>query len=271
MIAKMRDKNGYFPNIYYYIGFILLTLLLLTILFDFYYSKRNNSGFYISESFIFSLYWVLFIPILLVLLKFINQSIGLFIAIIYVSLTSVIHILTYPFLIKLASFLFLDHSYYYRQVFDYAVTQYAMATMIIYGLATLIFYNLKKKTQDLVNPLSEHDKPSMLTSILVTDADNTKHNILVKEIDFFEANSPYVLINRKNKKYVISQTLKSLEDTIDNKTFVRIHKSYILNINALKHFKSRSNGDYDITLYDNRVLRLSRSYVSKFKQILKSK
>jgi DNA-binding LytR/AlgR family response regulator len=59
--------------------------------------------------------------------------------------------------------------------------------------------------------------------------------------------------------------LKSLENQLDKKQFIRIHKSHIINLQKIISYQSRQNGDYDVTLSDGTVLRVSRNYAKDFK------
>ena len=47
--------------------------------------------------------------------------------------------------------------------------------------------------------------------------------------------------------------------------FVQIHKSLIVNLAHVESYKSRLNGDYDITMSNGTSLRLSRTYARAFK------
>ena len=60
-------------------------------------------------------------------------------------------------------------------------------------------------------------------------------------------------------------TLKSLSEKLDNRLFVRIHKSEIVNLSKVQSYQSRQNGDYDVTISDSSVLRISRNFAKDFK------
>lgn len=52
---------------------------------------------------------------------------------------------------------------------------------------------------------------------------------------------------------------------LDTRTFVRVHKSTIVNLEKVSSFKSRLNGDYDLLLKNGTIVRLSRTYAANFK------
>ena len=55
--------------------------------------------------------------------------------------------------------------------------------------------------------------------------------ITISDIAYVEAMDNYtVLYTVENKKYVISSTLKSMENKLDPEYFLRIHRGYIVNV-----------------------------------------
>ncbi|HRN79082.1 MAG TPA: LytTR family DNA-binding domain-containing protein [Ferruginibacter sp.] len=91
--------------------------------------------------------------------------------------------------------------------------------------------------------------------------------VLTNEILYISASSPYVQLHINERKYLYKESLKSLMPQLDPNTFVRVHKSYIVNIRSVQSFQSRLNGDYDINLINGTQIRLSRSYSKAFKDI----
>lgn len=106
---------------------------------------------------------------------------------------------------------------------------------------------------------------NFITSLIVSDFNNKKVVIDTNDIYYFSANSPYINIHHQTKKYLYSATLKSLQTQLNSDQFLRVHKSYVVNIGKVVSYQSRLNGDYDLLLSDNTVLRVSRNYAVIFK------
>jgi|TARA_B110000093_G_C12912177_1_gene385234 two-component system response regulator LytT len=68
-----------------------------------------------------------------------------------------------------------------------------------------------------------------------------KHNDLV----FVEALKDYVVVHTKEDSYTIHSTMKEIERKLSDRRFVRVHRSYIVNMNSIESIK-HSN----ITLVD---------------------
>ncbi|TVZ56778.1 LytTR family two component transcriptional regulator [Lutibacter sp. Hel_I_33_5] len=64
----------------------------------------------------------------------------------------------------------------------------------------------------------------------------------VNDIVFCKADDNYTEIHFANSKKLVSKTLKHFEDALKEYSFVRIHKSYLVNINAVTKYKKGKGG-----------------------------
>jgi len=237
---------------------------------DFSFTLYQNSSFYISESLLFSSYWPLFLPLVTFVLKLNRETERLGSKLFLIGSAIVFHLLSYPALVWLISEIFFQHTFDYWQTFNFGLSAYFIKTVIIYGFSFAAFAIWKEPS--LSSQVSETveekiDRQSFITSVLVADSNNQKLLLQVSDIFYFSANSPYIEIYHLSKRYLHTETLKSLEGKLNDHQFVRIHKSHIVNINKISAVQSRQNGDYDITLLDSTILRVSRNYAKKFKSI----
>jgi len=60
--------------------------------------------------------------------------------------------------------------------------------------------------------------------------------ILCDDILFIEGLRDYVAVHTRNEKYLTLESIKNLESILDE-NFVRIHKSYLVNIHYIKHIE----------------------------------
>src|SRR5688500_17334982 len=68
--------------------------------------------------------------------------------------------------------------------------------------------------------------------VLIRDGAHV-HVLPVDKIDYVEAQDDYVAFKSEGKQYLKDQTLSAVEETLDPSRFVRIHRSYILNIDRI--------------------------------------
>lgn len=250
--------------------------LAANVMVDYLFSIIRNSGFYLSESLLFSSYWLLYFPffwLLLWLLKLLGKASMQWLA---AGLVTALHLLAYPACIGFISGVFHGHTFPFGQTFSYGLSAYCLQTVIMYVAAVVVYRIYFNHTmeghptnlapvetqQDWIAETTQRD---VLQSILVTSPPNQKEVLPVTDILYFTAQSPYIHIHHHAKTYLHADTLKSLEAQLDGENFVRIHKSCIVNLHFVSFIRSRNNGDYDITLTNERCLRVSRSYAKVFK------
>lgn len=249
----------------------IVLFILANVLLDFLFTLFQKSAFYISESLLFSSYWLLFLALLPVVLKATKGKERLDKKLLLISSVIALHLLLYPALVWIISKIFYTHTFDYWQTFSFALSAYFIKTVIIYGFSLLALTLFDKKNQPIIASKKVEDSTDVqncISSILISDSNNKKLLLPVKDILYFSANSPYINIYHPAKKYLHTETLKSLASQLDEGQFVRIHKSHIVNINKIISIQSRQNGDYDITLSDTTILRVSRSYAKNFKSKL---
>jgi hypothetical protein len=238
---------------------ILTALVIATAGIDLLYSRLHATSYYLSESLLFSSFWLWFSPLLSIQYLWINKKKRyLFKTMVSVAVW-VAHFILYPTGIWVFSYLFLSNTFPFKQTFFYGLTEYSLISALAYALLVPLFVLFKTKTQE--------QKSSNYTEYLTLTENNKTFNLNTKDIVYISANTPYVNIHLLKSKHLINQTLKGIESKLDPSQFIRIHKSYMVNIKHVISYQSRLNGDYDLTLSDHTILRLSRNYASTFKNL----
>ena len=92
-----------------------------------------------------------------------------------------------------------------------------------------------------------------------------KHNqrmLLVKiaDIDWIESSGNYAHLHTGDANYVVRMTMAELERRLDPARFARIHRSTIVQVDRIADIIAAWHGDFDVTLRDGTVLRLTRNY-----------
>ena len=83
-----------------------------------------------------------------------------------------------------------------------------------------------------------------------------------------QADSNYTVIHLSNmQKTVISKTLKDFEELLDSNQFVRIHKSYIVNIKYIKEYSTADGGV--VKMIDGNQWSISRRQLDTFLEKMK--
>lgn len=82
----------------------------------------------------------------------------------------------------------------------------------------------------------------------------------INQVRWIQSQGNYAAVQTGDREYLIRQTMKSLQDTLPDDQFVRIHRSYILRRTLGHEIICRPNGAYVVQLDDGTELPLSRRY-----------
>ena len=93
--------------------------------------------------------------------------------------------------------------------------------------------------------------------------------IPVSKVDYVEAQDDYVCFRAEGKRYLKQQTLAEVEGVLDPAQFVRIHRSYILNIDRLAKLELYAKDSHAAILRDGTRLAVSRSGYARLNAVLK--
>ncbi len=104
--------------------------------------------------------------------------------------------------------------------------------------------------------------------ILVRDGPRV-HVLPVEKIDYIQAQDDYVCFRCDGKEYLKEQTLADLESALDPAKFVRIHRSYVLNLDRLARVETDERENRIAMLADGRRLPISRAGYGRLSALLK--
>jgi two-component system LytT family response regulator len=76
-----------------------------------------------------------------------------------------------------------------------------------------------------------------------------------RDIDWIEAEGDYVKIHAGKAWHLLRETMKHLESEFDPATFVRIHRSTIVNVERIKELQPYFRGEYVVILHDGTKLK----------------
>lgn len=92
--------------------------------------------------------------------------------------------------------------------------------------------------------------------------------ISVDEINYLQAEGDYVMIYSNQNRYLKEQTMKYFESRLNEKEFIRIHRSTIVNINQIKRIELFEKDSYVVVLKNGTTLKTSNSGYKMLKETL---
>lgn len=117
----------------------------------------------------------------------------------------------------------------------------------------------------MVREAAARNKP--LGRVLIRDGAKV-HVIGSDKIDYVEAQDDYVQIRAEGKSYLKNQRLTELEGQLDGEQFLRIHRSYLVNIARVERIEQATKDSHVAILKDGGRLPVSRSGYQKIRAVL---
>jgi two-component system LytT family response regulator len=127
-----------------------------------------------------------------------------------------------------------------------------------------------KKTNPEIKKLANliADNQEILDRVVVKTGSKIKV-IPVDTILYLESQDDYVMIYLADGKFLKQQTMKYFEQHLDAKIFVRIHRSYLVNINTIKQLELYEKNAYLAVLSNGAKLRVSDTGYKSLKGLMK--
>ncbi len=97
------------------------------------------------------------------------------------------------------------------------------------------------------------------------------HFIAIDKITYIEAQDDYILLHHEGRALMKTQTLSDIETQLDSRQFVRIHRSYLINLQQLNRIERINKDSVVAVLQDGKQLPVSRSGYERLKQHIADK
>jgi two-component system, LytTR family, response regulator len=88
------------------------------------------------------------------------------------------------------------------------------------------------------------------------------------EVEWIEAADNYVRIHTGKETHLVRETMANFEGDLDRRKFVRVHRSAIINIDAIAEIRTLFHGDFSIVLRNGTEIPLGRTYREKLEGLL---
>jgi two-component system LytT family response regulator len=112
---------------------------------------------------------------------------------------------------------------------------------------------------ELLRNMKTENKTSYDSHIFVQKSEKLI-NLPVDEIEHLEASGDYTILTTKNDQFVSSSGIGKLEEILNPDTFIRVHRSTIININSLKEIEKHFNGGMIVKMNNGKSFPVSRTY-----------
>jgi len=147
-------------------------------------------------------------------------------------------------------------------------------TLVLFGLFTyLIFILLNNfifnQEEEENEEEEQNDKKLQYYIERISVKTGQKLDLLnLDDIMYFQSNGDYVSIYSKEKVYLKEETMKYFESNLPPKQFIRIHRSYIVNVNFINSIENYKKNQFIVKLKNGYELKASLSGYKILKETL---
>ncbi|WP_412560372.1 LytR/AlgR family response regulator transcription factor [Winogradskyella sp. MIT101101] len=166
-------------------------------------------------------------------------------------------------------------------VFSTAYDQYALKAFEVHAVDYLLKPYTKERFKVAVEKLkknSAENKARPLAESLLMDTSQSPERILVQtqnklvtialeNVIRIEAYGDYSKLVTEQQTFVSNYGISTLEEKLNSAVFIRVHRSSIINLNAVKELHKYSKS-YDVTMKNGDVVRVSRGYMENIKKLM---
>jgi two-component system LytT family response regulator len=123
----------------------------------------------------------------------------------------------------------------------------------------------------IVDQLAAAARSAEFAERIVVKDGTRVHIFPAAKLDYAEAQDDYVALASQGKKYLKQQTISSLEASLDPKNFVRVHRSYLVNLERVSRLEPYGKDSHIAILSDGSRLPVSRAGLTRLKEFLGEK
>jgi two-component system LytT family response regulator len=119
--------------------------------------------------------------------------------------------------------------------------------------------------QDHINTRREY------TQVIVIKEKGREYRVPVKEVIWIRAEGNYLILQAKTRHYLLRMTMNMVETDLDPAVFVRVHRSYMVNMVHVRNTRYSGNNEFLFTMSNGQHVLSGRSYKEQIAKLLSRK
>lgn len=164
-------------------------------------------------------------------------------------------------------------------IFSTAYDKYALKAFEVHAIDYLLKPYTKERFGMAIDKLNQSSgSVASLTESLLMDKSTFPERVLVQSnkklitvavesIQWIEAFGDYSKLHVNGHTYLSNFGITAMEDKLDPKIFVRVHRSSIINLNSVKELHKYGKS-YDVLMINGDKVRVSRGYMENIKKLM---
>lgn len=162
---------------------------------------------------------------------------------------------------------------YAMKAFDAAAVDYLLKPFDSERFRTAL-QRVRRRLGEKLNPSSVSElksaaqPPGQHAQRIVIKDGARVHIVPVDQLDYAEAQDDYIALHSAGKTYLKQQTISSLESALDPARFVRVHRSFLLNLDRVAKIEPYTRDTRLAILVDGSQIPVSRAGYLRLKELM---
>ena len=163
---------------------------------------------------------------------------------------------------------------YAMRAFDANAVDYLLKPFSLERFQTAIGRVRQRTGQPMPSPTqlaAAARAPQEFVDRIVVKDGSRVHIVPVSKLEYAEAQDDYVSLHSEGKSYLKQQTISSLEASLDPRRFVRVHRSYLVNIECVARIEPYAKDSRVAVLTSGAQLAVSRAGYDRLRALLEGR
>ncbi|MAM20105.1 MAG: LytTR family DNA-binding domain-containing protein [Christiangramia sp.] len=124
--------------------------------------------------------------------------------------------------------------------------------------------NFEKRLMEMFHSFSKGGIQLNAVSKIPVRQGNKTYIVDPRNILYISASGYYAELFTSEKRHLLRESLNNLEEILDPASFVRVHRSTIINLNFVKEIIHSDYAEIDARMEDDKLIRISKSHKKEF-------
>jgi two-component system LytT family response regulator len=162
---------------------------------------------------------------------------------------------------------------YAMRAFDAAAVDYLLKPFSLDRLRAALARVRARLRESATAPVSHELRaaaraPGEYQDRIVVKEGSRVHVIPVGKLDYAEAQDDYVALRSEGKSWLKQQTIMSLATALDPRRFLRLHRSYLVNVDRIVRIDANTKDTWVAVLSEGSKIPVSRGGYARFREII---
>jgi two-component system LytT family response regulator len=127
----------------------------------------------------------------------------------------------------------------------------------------------KRLADRMLDLVQNHlDAGKEFTQEYVIKEKGREYRVSVKDVQWIGTEGNYLEMQTENRRYLLRMTMNMVETELDPRVFLRIHRSYMVNLAHVRSSRYSGNNEFTFTMVNGKHLVSGRNYKEQIAKVL---